>query len=137
MLFRSGLLGVAIALSTVAIIAAWAPDGAGRLERIFEFRPLSFLGRYTFAFYLWFIPGLIVLANARHEELSTSWRALVLLGAAVLAVLSHHYIEIPVLKWLDPEDDRVRDELDFKITYRGSGILMTVTVLFSFGFANM
>ena len=133
----NGLLGVAIALSTVAIIAAWAPDGAGRLERIFEFRPLSFLGRYTFAFYLWFIPGLIVLANARHEALSTSSRALVLLGAAVLAVLSHHFIEVPVLKWLDPDDDRVRDELDFKITYRGTGILMTVTVLFSFGFANM
>lgn len=133
----NGLLGVAIALSTVAIIAAWAPDGAGRLERIFEFRPLSSLGRYTFAFYLWFVPGLVILAAARHEDLSTSWRLLVLFAAAVLAVASHHFIEIPILKWLDPEDDRVRDELDFKITYRGSAILVTVSVLFSFGFANM
>ncbi|MBU6232975.1 MAG: acyltransferase [Acidobacteria bacterium] len=133
----NGFIGVAIALSTVAIIAAWAPDGAGRLERIFEFRPLSSLGRYTFAFYLWFVPGLVLLANARSESLSMSWRLLVLLGAMVLAVLSHHFIEVPVLKWLDPEDDRVRDELDFKITYRGTAILITVTVLFSFGFANM
>ena len=133
----SGAVGAGVALSTVVIISAWAPDGAGRLERLFEFRPLAYLGRYTFAFYLWLFPGLVILTNARSEILSTPLRALVVLGAAILAVLSHHYIEIPILKWLDPNDDRVSDELDFKITYRGTTILVAITVLFSFGFANM
>lgn len=133
----SGAVGAGIAISTVAIISAWAPDGAGRLERMFEFRPLAYLGRYTFAFYLWLFPGLVVFSHARDEALSTSLRLLVVLSAAVLAFLSHHYIEIPILKWLDPNDDRVSDELDFKITYRGTTILITIAVLFSFGFANM
>ena len=133
----SGAVGAGIALSTVAIISAWAPDGAGVLERIFEFRPLSYLGRYTFAFYLWLFPGLVILAHARDEVLSTSWRLLVIIGAAALAFLSHHFIEVPILRWLDPEDDRVRDELDFKITYRGTAILVTIAVVMSFGFANM
>ena len=133
----NGFIGVALALSTVAIIAAWAPDGAGRLERFFEFKPLSALGKYTFAFYLWLFPGLVVLSNARHEDLSTGWRLNLLLAAAVLAFFSHHLIEVPVLRWLDPNDDRVSDDLDFKITYRGTAILITITVLMSFGFANM
>jgi peptidoglycan/LPS O-acetylase OafA/YrhL len=60
--------------------------------------PLQWLGRHSYAIYLWHWPAL-VLAEARFGPLPLTTRLAVILGAIGLSALSVHFIEDPVRHW--------------------------------------
>jgi peptidoglycan/LPS O-acetylase OafA/YrhL len=126
-----------VAVATVGLLAAcvWGEDTL--VARVLRFRPLSALGRYTFSYYLWIFPAIVVLNLQTDSHPSAPLRLALVLGVAVVSVITYYAIERPVQNWLDPNDDRVDSRMDYLITYRGTSILVVVTVLFSFGLANM
>ena len=132
-----GPFGPIVALASLAVLAGlvWADDT--KLARVLSFRPLAASGRYTFSFYLWLYPAIVVLNHQTRSHPSAPLRLAVLAGVVVASILSYHFIERPVQNWLDPNDDRVDKRMDYLITYRGSSLLIAVTVVFSFGLTNM
>ena len=126
-----------VALATVGVLAAcvWGEDTM--LARALRLRPLSALGRFTFSYYLWVFPAMVVLNLQTDGHPSAPLRLALVVGVAVVSVISYYAIERPVQNWLDPNDDRVDSRMDYLITYRGTSILMAVAVLFSFGLSNM
>lgn len=81
-------------LATVAVIVggAAAPDGPGALLSL---RPLQWLGKRSYAIYLWHFP-LLVLADAKWGPLDVPVRAGLLVASLVLAAVSFVVLEHPV-----------------------------------------
>ncbi|HEX3243121.1 MAG TPA: acyltransferase family protein [Solirubrobacterales bacterium] len=88
-----GSAALAPTLGTAAlIVAGGVSTGAGRLLSL---RPVRYVGRISYSWYLWHWPALIF-AAAVWGALSQSL-ALAVLGASLLpTVLSHHWIEEPL-----------------------------------------
>ncbi|MBF9133131.1 acyltransferase [Plantactinospora sp. S1510] len=109
-----GYLALLPALGTAAIIASGAAGGraaagdstagegsarpgtaGGGPHRILASRPLQAVGAHCYPLYLWYWP-LLVAAHARFGELRPAAGAVVLGGAALLAFLTHRYVETPI-----------------------------------------
>jgi len=104
----AGLAALPPALGTAAIIVAatarTGPSGAGPAGtpttgagpvRILATRPLRAVGRHCYPLYLWYWP-LLVAAHARFGEVPVVAGLGVLGAAALLAVITHRYVEAPV-----------------------------------------
>jgi peptidoglycan/LPS O-acetylase OafA/YrhL len=81
-------------LATVAIIVAGTAYTVSRPIGLLTRAPLQYLGKVSYAWYLWHWP-MIVFAGAIWGELSPAGLALVTLAAGVPAVISHYTIEEP------------------------------------------
>jgi hypothetical protein len=99
-----GYLALLPALGTAAIIAGGAAGGratartataGGGPHRILATRPIRAVGAHCYPLYLWHWP-LLVAAHARFGELHPVAGLAVLGCAALLAFLTHRYVETPI-----------------------------------------
>ncbi len=84
-----GYAAVLPVLATVLVLA-------GRGDSVLGRWPLVWLGRLSYSFYLWHWPVLIIAEQAYGEPLPASTRALLILGALGLAVITYFGVEEPV-----------------------------------------
>lgn len=93
-LYRGGFLGVAV-LAAVLVALAGHPRGA--LAAVLGSRPLVWLGRRSYAVYLWFWP--VMMLTRPHSDIDLTGTPLLALRIAVtlfLAALSYRFVERPV-----------------------------------------
>ncbi|MGW8375513.1 acyltransferase family protein [Streptomyces sp. ODS28] len=92
-----GGLVLVSAAATAVLPAALAADG--RVRRVLSFRPAVWVGRRSYAVYLWHWPLIAVIRHLRPEfAASTAGRAFLVLFPLLLASLSWRYVERPVLR---------------------------------------
>ena len=84
--------GYAAALPVFATVLVLAGRGDSLLGR----RPLVWLGRLSYSFYLWHWPVLVIAEQAYGETLSILIRAALVLGALGLAVVTFFCVEEPI-----------------------------------------
>jgi peptidoglycan/LPS O-acetylase OafA/YrhL len=83
------------ALGTLAVIAAgMGSERPVGVLRLLTLRPVHYVGRISYNWYLWHWPPLI-LAVATWGELATWQSMLIVTGAGIPAVISHHLFEEP------------------------------------------
>ncbi|MCZ4499223.1 MAG: Acyltransferase 3 [Marmoricola sp.] len=86
-----GLAALAPTFATAALIAAGPPNPVSRLVANPVFRTI---GRWSFSWYLWHWPVLVI-AEARYGPLTWHQRLALTLGSGVLAALSYWWVEVP------------------------------------------
>jgi peptidoglycan/LPS O-acetylase OafA/YrhL len=81
--------------ATVALIVAGAAPVSPAPVRLLAWGPVRYVGRISYAWYLWHWPTLIF-ATAVFGSLSVAGGLLVVLASAVPTITTHHLIERPV-----------------------------------------
>jgi peptidoglycan/LPS O-acetylase OafA/YrhL len=114
-----GAAALAPVLGTVLLLAAGARLPDGGVSRVLGHRSIRYVGRVSYAWYLWHWPCLVI-ADARWPQLQAggtpdgaaraAWP--VVLAAVVmsfaLAVASHHLVEQPLRRWAFLSRSKVR-----------------------------
>jgi len=87
------LVTIAAAVIIVALL-----DDTTLISRVVAARPLAYVGKISYALYLWHFPVLAIVA-AHLPRVSMGIRAVVAIGlSAVFSVLSYHALELPFLR---------------------------------------
>jgi len=81
-------------LGTIAVIVGGSAVGRGIAVRFLSIEPLQYLGKISYAWYLWHWP-FVVFAIAIWGELSPEWLIIVTLAAWIPSEISHRLIEEP------------------------------------------
>jgi len=89
-----GWLALGPAFGTVAILSAGAETQSG-VVRLLDVRPLQFIGKLSYSWYLWHWPFL-VLATALFPGMSAAGKVIAVLLALGIAALAHRWIENPI-----------------------------------------
>ena len=84
--------GYAAALPVIATVLVLAGRGDSVLGR----RPLLWLGRLSYSFYLWHWPVLVIAEQVHGEPLPAGTRALLVLGSLALAAATYFGLENPI-----------------------------------------
>jgi peptidoglycan/LPS O-acetylase OafA/YrhL len=94
---RTPFPGVAALVPTLGTAALIVVGGAGRslVERLLTLAPVRYVGRISYAWYLWHWP-ILVFADARWGPLSTIERIGAVAFSAIPTILSHHFVEQPL-----------------------------------------
>ncbi|MQA73240.1 MAG: acyltransferase family protein, partial [Solirubrobacterales bacterium] len=95
---RTAFPGVAALVPTLgaaALITAGRIDPRAIATRALALAPLRYVGRISYAWFLWFWP-VLVLAQVEYGPLSTRERAAVVCVAALPALLTHHLVGEPL-----------------------------------------
>jgi len=95
-LYQGGFLLVALA-TVVVILAAVQPDGL--LRRILSLAPLVWVGRISYGLYLWHWLVYVALTPDRTGLSGSALLGLRLALTLAVAVLSYHFVEMPVRTW--------------------------------------
>ena len=93
-----GVAALVPVASTILILRAGSPESSdqrGVLIRLLSTRPLQFIGKLSYSWYLWHWPAL-VFAAALTYSLGPFTRASAVLGSLVLAYLSFRFVEDPL-----------------------------------------
>ncbi len=87
-------------LGTAAIIAGGLLAGTGRgsIGSLLSLAPMRYLGRLSYAWYLWHWP-VMVLVEVKTSTLSWQGRSLLMMIALLLAAATLHLIEMPISRW--------------------------------------
>lgn len=86
-----------VACGAVVLLAGRTGSPLGA-DRLLAARPMRYLGDISFALYLWHWPLLVLyLVTRNREEVGAAGGAAIIGLALVLAVLTHHLVEKPVL----------------------------------------
>lgn len=91
-----GTAALAPVLGTVLVVAAGVPEAAGGTARLFAVPALRYVGRVSYAWYLWHWPCLVLTRELTEGQPSTSQLALAVVVSFVLAAASHVLVENPV-----------------------------------------
>lgn len=89
-------------LGAVGIIVAGSGDGSVGVSRWLSWRPLQWIGRVSYSWYLWHWPVLL-LGHALIGSDSPGWRIVWVLLSLLLASVSYRYVESPIRhqqRWL-------------------------------------
>ncbi|MGA7434300.1 MAG: acyltransferase family protein [Solirubrobacterales bacterium] len=89
-----GWRALAPVLGTMAVIIGGASVGRGLAVRFLSVRPFQYLGKISYAWYLWHWP-FIVFAVTIWGEMSPAWLVVVTLAAWIPAEISHRLVEEP------------------------------------------
>jgi len=88
--------GIAAALPVLSATLVVLFGGHSGLQRIGRFAPIGFLGRISYAVYLWHWPAVVILPIALRHELTTKDKLAILVGALVIASITTLCIEEPL-----------------------------------------
>ena len=98
-LFRGGLLAHSTASAVIAVLIA---SSSSRLSVIFSWRPLAYIGRLSYALYLWHWPVFIFCTSERLDVSGLALTAIRLAITFALSIASYFLIEQPIrhkVKW--------------------------------------
>jgi peptidoglycan/LPS O-acetylase OafA/YrhL len=98
-LFRGGLFAHSIASALLAILVA---SSSSKLSVIFSWRPLAYIGKLSYALYLWHWPVFIFCTSERLNVDGLALTAIRLAITFALSVVSYYLIEQPIrhkAKW--------------------------------------
>jgi len=89
-----------VSLLSVMLIAGLESNPLSIVARLFAWRPIEYLGRISYGFYLWY---LVVIELVEHYVEASWWQrmSLELLIVGSMAVISHHLVEKPFLRMKD------------------------------------
>jgi peptidoglycan/LPS O-acetylase OafA/YrhL len=90
-----GLPALLPTLGAAAIIVAGAAPGTRSASRLLTLRPTRYVGRISYAWYLWHWP-LLVLAEARWGELTVATGVAVTAASWLPTAISHRLVERPI-----------------------------------------
>jgi peptidoglycan/LPS O-acetylase OafA/YrhL len=90
-----GTLALLPVLGTTAVLIAGSVVGGEGVSGVLAIRPLQWLGRLSYSWYLWHWP-VLVLASAVRVDLSTPERAGCAVAALVIAAAAYYFVENPV-----------------------------------------
>ena len=91
--------GVAVimpAIGSAFVIAGGCPGWPRGAELTLKQRPMQFLGRISYSWYLWHWPVLMLLPLAWHRQLSPIDKVYAVAGSLVLAVATFYVVEQPI-----------------------------------------
>ena len=97
--------GTAAAVATCVLLVALQDGQGGVVSRVLAFRPLSVLGRYSFAAYVWHFAIFWWVSKEVPEWSEGPKVGLAVAATAVVVVLTHHLMERPLGRWLDARRD--------------------------------
>jgi peptidoglycan/LPS O-acetylase OafA/YrhL len=92
--YRGGFLLCDVLVDLVILGVVQAP--AGLPARVLGWRPLAYIGQISYGLYLWHWPVILTLTAARTGLVGWQLFGLRSLTSFVLAVLSSHFVEIPI-----------------------------------------
>jgi hypothetical protein len=98
-LFRGGLLAHSIASAVIAVLIA---SSSSRLSVIFSWRPLAYIGKLSYALYLWHWPVFIFCTSERLNVDGLTLTAIRMATTLALSIASYFLIEQPIrhkAKW--------------------------------------
>jgi peptidoglycan/LPS O-acetylase OafA/YrhL len=87
--------GVVAVICTVVLIIGFENWQRGPITRTFAADPVAYLGRVSYATYLWHWPIVVIVTHDRHIA-PVPLFLLTVVSATALAILSYHFIEQPV-----------------------------------------
>ncbi len=93
-----GLAALLPTLGAVALIVAGSGERTAAPTRALTLAPVRFVGRISYALYIWHWPAL-VFAAAAWGPLSTAEGIAVVLASVLPAVVTYRWIELPVRRW--------------------------------------
>jgi peptidoglycan/LPS O-acetylase OafA/YrhL len=99
--------GVYAAGITFALIIALEGSPNGIIRRALSDSRVSYLGRISYATYLWHWP-IVVLVTHDHDVNPVALFGIAAVGSTVLAALSYHYVEHPIRSWRELDRYRVQ-----------------------------
>jgi hypothetical protein len=94
-----GYLALAPVLGATAVIAAGCAGHRGGAEEVLRAAPMQWIGRYSYAWYLWHWPVLVVVPIAVGHELTFAQNLGVSAVSLVAAVVSFYVVENPIRSW--------------------------------------
>ena len=98
-LFRGGLFAHSIASALLAILVA---SSSSKFSLVFSWRPLAYIGRLSYALYLWHWPVFIFCTSERIDVNGLALTAIRLAITFALSIASYYLIEQPIrhkAKW--------------------------------------
>jgi peptidoglycan/LPS O-acetylase OafA/YrhL len=98
-LFRGGLLAHSIASALLAVLIA---SSSSKLSVVFSWRPLTYVGRLSYALYLWHWPVFIFCTSERLDVDGLTLTAVRMAITLALSIASYYLIEQPIrhkAKW--------------------------------------
>lgn len=98
-LFRGGLLAHSIASAVLAVLVA---SSSNKLSVVFSWRPLAYIGRLSYALYLWHWPVFIFCTRERLDVDGLTLTAIRMAITLALSIASYYLIEQPIrhkAKW--------------------------------------
>ncbi len=98
-LFRGGLLAHSVASALIAVLIA---SSSSRLSAAFSWRPLAYIGRLSYALYLWHWPVFIFCTSERLDINGLALTAVRLAITFALSIASYLLVEQPIrhkAKW--------------------------------------
>jgi hypothetical protein len=98
-LFRGGLLAHSIASALLAVLIA---SSSNKLSVVFSWRPLAYIGRLSYALYLWHWPVFIICTRERLDVDGLTLTAIRMAITLALSIASYFLIEQPIrhkAKW--------------------------------------
>jgi len=98
-LFRGGLFAHSIASALIAVLIA---SSSSRLSAAFSWRPLAYIGRLSYALYLWHWPVFIFCTSERLDVDGLTLTAIRVAITLALSIASYYLIEQPIrhkAKW--------------------------------------
>ncbi|MCX5512640.1 hypothetical protein C3941_03910 [Kaistia algarum] len=132
----SGYPGVAALLPTLGaclVIGGGLLAPGSLVARWLSLRPLVFIGRISYALYLWHWP-LLVFAKMLPLDLSVPFVRAMALGLAVgLSVATHYALERPIATWR--QRPRLRTDAGFAFRIVGAGVIGCALLATLGGFA--
>ena len=115
--------------STALLVAFGDTPGGPGVRWALGSRPARFLGRISYSLSLWHWPVVVVLA-AVVPPASTAFYVSAVLVSLVLATVSHHVVEQPVLHstWLLPQRGAADERVFRRAKVVGAGFVVALTV---------
>ena len=92
-LFRGGLFAHSVASALLAVLVA---SSSSKLSVIFSWRPLAYIGRLSYALYLWHWPVFIFCTSERLDVNGLALTAIRLAITLILSIASYLLIEQPI-----------------------------------------
>ncbi len=98
-LFRGGLFAHSIASALLAVLVS---SSSSKLSAVFSWRPLAYIGRLSYALYLWHWPVFIFCTRDRLDVNDLGLTAIRLAITFALSIASYFFVEQPIrhrAKW--------------------------------------